>query len=150
MKRWSLVLIIVGCAIVLGVCVHAKEKAIRVSDLSGLNVIGTLGKPLGTVVTVEGVVAPDDERRLKSDEGETLLKISKVTGEPLHHEVILHFRLLSFVSIEIPKPGDHFKLVGYETGGFTGIPAEAFKHIPQATTTGYQFEVHFQALKSVE
>jgi len=38
-----------------------------------------------------------------------------------------------------PTAGARFKFVGYETGGFSGTPEEAFLYIPRTATSGYYF-----------
>ena len=147
MKTLYIACIVLLCVALTGFCGYAKEKTLTVADLNQSAVIGSLGKPLGTLVTVEGVVVGDDYRRLKSDEGETLLKIERVDGKILSKEVILHLYIAPFAAIKKPGAGRHFKYAGYETGSFTGIPEEAFKIIPRIATAGFQFEVYFQALK---
>ena len=127
---------------------RAEEERMSVSDLA--SVVGMLGQPLGTVVTIEGVVVEDDYRRMKEDQGKTLLKVEKVDGVVLEGEVILSLTQYAWTSPFLFEPGKRFELVGYESGGFTGIPEEAFDHIPQVTTTGFGFEVWFQLVKVVK
>ncbi|HKB40057.1 MAG TPA: hypothetical protein VKD72_26715, partial [Gemmataceae bacterium] len=106
-------------------------------------VLGSLGKPLGTLVTVEGVAANDDYRQLKIDQGKILLRIQKVDGKALKEEAIFPFEDLPFASVKKPAIGARFKYLGYETGRFVGIPQEALKHVGQATTTDHYFVTSF-------
>lgn len=138
------VLVFLVCAVI------SANAQISIYDLNPSNVIGSLGKPLGTIVTIEGTVVGDDYTQLKEDSGETLLKIEKVDGKKLNKAVVLHVQIIPIVSVKIPQKGTKFKLAGYETGGFIGIPEGAFKYIPQATTCGFQFEVYFEVIKDLK
>jgi hypothetical protein len=122
------------------------EKMLTLPELGSHKIMGILGKPLGTVVLLEGVVLRDSYRRLKSDEGEILLKVERIDGKPRPGDIIIRFRPSYLASIPKPVPGDHFRYAGYETGAFEGIPDEAFKYIPRSATTGFQFETHFEAI----
>jgi hypothetical protein len=123
------------------------QPPIKVNDLNERPVVGSLGQPLGKMVTVEGVVAEGDFTRKKSDVGATLLRIQKVDGRPLKHEVIFHFSPSSMVTIEKPAVGSRFKYVGYETGAFTGTPPGEFKYTGPFATTTYHFATSFEVLK---
>jgi hypothetical protein len=145
--RWVIIFSVLLLFISSPYSAYCGEKTLTLPDLGRCRIIGTLGKPLGTVVRIDGAAVDDGYRRLKSDEGETLLKIEKVDGRKPAGEVIIRLMPSALASITCPKTGQRFSLIGYETGGFTGIPGEAFKYIPQAATAGFQFETHFEALK---
>ena len=53
------------------------------------------------------------------------------------------------MTAQVAKPvlGRSFKYVGYETGGFTGVPQEAFKFVPAVATTSHRFNHSFQVLQ---
>lgn len=145
MKTILSAFILLGIILAMSSPAMTGDKTITYAELNTHKIIGSLGHPLGTVLTIEGVVVPDDYRRMKGDSGATLLKIESVDGKMLSHEVILHLR--SSYMEDAPKPGQRFTYIGYETGAFTGIPEKAFKIIPQASTAGFQFEVYFEALR---
>ena len=56
----------------------------------------------------------------------------------------LHCRRLE---LEKPKVGNKFKYIGYETGGFTGVPEKTFDYMPAIATTGYYFTTDFVAVR---
>lgn len=110
-------------------------------------IIGSLGQELGKIITIEGVAVDDDIRRMKSDEGKTLLKISHVEGQKLENEKIIEYQIFPWLSIVNPLSGSNVKFIGFETGTLTGIPQEAFEHIPYVTAQEFHFDVYFQILK---
>lgn len=112
-------------------------------------ILGSLGRPLGQLIRIEGVAVADSHRRAKADVGKTLLQVETVDGKKLNKAVIVVMHSFAFAPIEKPDPGKRFEYAGYETGGMTGIPAEAFQLMPVATTTAYHFEVYFQACKDL-
>jgi hypothetical protein len=115
-----------------------RVKSITVSELNQLQVIGLLGHPLGTIVTIEGVVADDSYRIMRADLGHTLLRVQTVGGKKLLKEQVFHFGNAP-AEIEKPKVGSKFKYIGYETGGFTGTPQGTFDYVRPFATTGYYF-----------
>jgi hypothetical protein len=133
---------------VIGSSNRAPEQAtsINVSDLNRLQVIGQLGQPLGKIVVVEGVVADDSYRHIKADLGETLLRITTLNGKQLAEERVFPYRGLT-TEVEKPKVGSKFKFSGYETGGFTGVPAGTFEYTPAFATTGYYFTTNFVVIR---
>lgn len=123
-----------------------QPKSISVSELNRLQVIGWLGEPLGKIVVVEGVVADDSYLSSKADLGETMLRITTLNGKHLPEECVFPFRSLS-AGVEKPKVGGKFKFIGYETGGFTGVPGQAFDYTPAFARTGYGFTTHFVVVR---
>ncbi len=110
--------------------------------------IGSLGKPLGFIIQVEGIIVPGDGS--KEDEDKIKLKVTMVDNKVLDTIIIIKAEVFSWLSVNIPEEGKPFKYVGYETGGMTGIPEEAFKHMPYVATAGYTFSTYFQILKSIK
>jgi hypothetical protein len=110
-------------------------------------VIGSLGRALGEVVTIEGVAVDENHTRRKADTGEILLSVQAVNGKALKYEAILPFHLYSGLEMKELFSGMTFKLVGYETGGFFGIPEAAFAYVPRAPTSGYHFTSSFVILR---
>lgn len=125
---------------------HPVEP-ISVSELSRRPVVGRLGHSLGEIVTIEGTVADGSSTRAKADEGKMLLRVQIVSGKRLEDEQVFHFQLASGARISIPKVGSKFKYRGYETGGFTGIPADAFQYIGMIATTRYGFTTSFLVVR---
>jgi hypothetical protein len=123
------------------------SDSIHISTLNQSKVIGLLGYALGEVVIVEGVVANETYTKKKDDAGKLLLRVQIVNGKPLKEEVIFHFSLLLSIDIKKPIVGAKFKYIGYETGGFVGIPEKAFNYVPPMTTTGHHFSTSFVILR---
>jgi hypothetical protein len=126
--------------------VPEKTKSITVGELSNLEVIGGLGHPFGKIVTIEGVVADEDYRKLKGDLGHRLLRIHSVDGKKLAEEQIFHFSPFA-ADLEKPKVGSKFKYIGYETGGFNGLPTKAFDYVGLIAIPGYGFKTEFVVLR---
>lgn len=124
-----------------------NTKPIHVSRLNSSNVIGSLGRPLGEVVTIEGIAADENYTRRKADTGEILLRVQAVNGKALKREAILACHHYRGAEMKKPSAGMKFKYVGYETGGFSGIPEAAFVYVPRAPTSGYYFTTSFVILR---
>ena len=122
-----------------------RVRSIHVSQLN--KVIGYLGHPLGEVITIEGITVDENYTKRKSDSGQLLLRVEDVNGKRLKNEVILHFSPFENVTIRNPSARAKFKYIGYETGGFNGIPERAFDYVPQAGTAGYAFSTSFVVLR---
>ena len=126
---------------------RSNIKPIHVSQLNRSKVIGSLGRPLGEVVTIEGIAADENYTRRKADTGEILLRVQAVNGKSLKREAILNFHPYEGTEMKRPSAGMRFKYVGYETGGFSGIPEAAFVYVPRAPTSGYYFTTSFVILR---
>ena len=57
------------------------------------------------------------------------------------------FKRLSTFSPEEPAVGEKVHFIGYETGGYEGIPHKAFEYIFPVTSASYSFSVDFVVLK---
>ncbi len=115
-----------------------KVKAISAAHLNTIPVIGRLDQPLGTIVTIEGVVADESYTNRKLDLGHTLLRVQTVNGTKLAEERVFHFH--AGAGIEKPKVNAKFKYVVYETGGFRGDPDKLRDYVEiRAATTGWGF-----------
>lgn len=132
------------------VFVSCKERSenMNYSDIGTQHpIIGSLGKPLGTIVQIEGQIQTGQS---KTDMDKVLCEVHKIDRKQLAESIIIPVKVFEWVSGEIPEPGESVKCLGYETGGMTGIPREAFSHVPYVTTTDYSFTVSFQVIKWVE
>ncbi len=109
--------------------------------------IGSLGRPLGEVVSIEGIAADEDYTRRKADAGEILLRVLAVNGKSLKREVVLNFHPYEGAEMKNPSAGMRFKYFGYETGGFSGIPEAAFVYVPRVPTSGHYFTTSFVILR---
>jgi len=104
---------------------------------------GILGTGFGEITEITGTIVDTGS---KADSGKKMLQVQSVAGQKLETPVIIELRVFSFTDIKIPSRGT-VQLRGYETGGFRGIPDEAFKDIPRVATTGYHFNSSFQVTK---
>jgi hypothetical protein len=124
-----------------------NAESIHLSRLNSSKVIGFLGHPLGEVITIEGIAADEEYTRRKADTGETLLRVQAVNGKSLKREAIFHFDPVQGADIKKPSAGIRFKYIGYETGGFSGLPEKAFDFIPRVQTKEYSFTTSFVILR---
>lgn len=122
-------------------------RSITVPDLWEIPVIGWLGQPLGKLVTIEGVAADASYMECKAHAAETMLRIQKVNGKDLPRECVFPFGPFLATGIDEPRAGSRFKYIGYETGGFTGVPGTAWEYVRAIQTTGYGFTTHFVVLR---
>ena len=110
-----------------------------------LGVMGALGAPVGTVLTVQGVVV---ESPIKGIETGPNLRIQRINGRATQDDIQL--RLSPFL-YKFGEPADEgalpeldyghtYEFEGYETGQFLGVPVEAHQH---ARVTRHETIFHF-------
>ncbi len=107
--------------------------------------MGVLGQPLGKITTIAGVVR-QAALGAKASKLDFVLSIEAVNGRPLAKPVTLPFQIFTTAKVTQPVLGQTFRYVGYETGGFTGVPAGAFKWVPAVATRDHHFEAFYQIL----
>jgi len=112
--QWSVLILGFGS---LAVAQEAAKPPITLEELRKRQVVGTLGKPLGTVVEVEANVIAGSELLLKEYDGRYLLKITHVNGQKLDEPTILRFDT-GFSDVELAN--DHFSLYELKHGKKTG------------------------------
>jgi hypothetical protein len=118
---------------------------LTVTDLELKPLLGQLGQPLGKIITIAGVVRQGELGAKASPRD--VLSVEAVNDRPLAQPVTIEFNLFMTAQVAKPVLGRSFKYVGYETGGFTGIPQEAFKFVPAVATTSHRFNTSFQVLQ---
>lgn len=116
-----------------------KKESIAISPL--------LSTEFGKLVEIEGKIVDDSDTRLRSHLGKTLLEVNCVGTIELKQPIVIELLLFGWTEIKIPARGTRVRFRGYETGGFTGIPNEAFADIPSVATTDHHFESRFQITK---
>ncbi len=137
------------CAVLVSQAIYAAEGTISVQDLgSKIDVIGLLGKPLGEIVEIEckGIPGPEGKTSKIPYWRDSVLVFS-INGEAVKEPFIIGFAEFSTGTVSIPKPGESKKIVGYETGQFSGIPRGTFDHIPLVPGTNFGFNTSFIALQ---
>jgi hypothetical protein len=129
----------------------APRGPIRVEPLYDLSVVGRLGLPLGTVTDVRSTVISGRELHEKGYQSSYLLRVTHVAARGLDEPVVMEFstrgnselandvfdlyelkhgeKARGLDSKQIEKleegyVGKDLRLVVYETGGFSGIPAD--------------------------
>ena len=108
-------------------------------------IIGSLEKPLGTLVSVKGTIIKNDKS--KADTGVQLLKITRLNKKKLETPIVIRYQTYPWASVTIPSVGSAFSFTGFETGRMAGIPNKAFRYLPRVATRDYHFEVYFQICK---
>jgi hypothetical protein len=121
-----------------------KEKPIPIDEVRKRGILGDLGHPLGTIVTVEGEAADDYYRKRKADSGHTLLRVKSVNGTELKEEVVFRF---DGKKEDAPKVAAKFKYVGYESACYHGIVDGQFKYTGPIANVGFWFHGDFNILK---
>jgi hypothetical protein len=102
-----------------------------------------LGQGFGKIITIKGIMIDDRDTKLRRDLGRMLVEVSEVNGKLLDKKLTIPISTFSFANTKVPNRKTHVELRGYETGGYHGIPKDAFKDIPMVATDGFYFESYF-------
>jgi len=113
--------------------------------------IGKLHAPLGKLITVVGVVV---EGPFKGYEGGPNLRVQQIQGK--YYQKDIQICLSPYFtdwgeSAALPKlkNGETYEMEGYETGGFVGVPHEAYSKAGlMIQTSGHYFRHEFVAIKA--
>ena len=109
-----------------------------------------LGVGFGKMIEIEGRILDDKDTRLRAHLGKKLIEVLRVGTHALPKPVVVELLVFGWTDIPIPKRGTVARFRGYETGGFTGIPNEAFEDVPSVATTAHHFQSQFQVTKLLE
>jgi hypothetical protein len=110
-------------------------------------VLGKLSLPLGTVVKLDGKIQSLPDSHPKSDEEFDWLLVDSVNGVTPKTPIPVGLRW--FGPSEKANLRGRVSVVGYETGGFVGVPSAAFSYIPVVGSTGFHFETYFMVIKKL-
>jgi hypothetical protein len=118
------------------VCAQEKPRDVPVSEIgSRYRLIGKLQKPLGSVVTVQGVYV---NAPFKSKMGGPNLRVQKINGRATQQDI--------WINLAGPQEsselafGKTYELGGYEGGGFVGISSEAYERFAKGISArGFHF-----------
>jgi hypothetical protein len=116
------------------------------ADLGG-GVIGALGVPLGTIVTLEGEIVDGSSLAEKALSDRPVLMVESVDGTPLAAPVLLTFTW--FAGAESAELSGRVTLIAYETGGFEGVPDGVFAHVPAVAAQSFHFASTLVLLKAI-
>jgi len=162
----ALVFLAAGCATDRKDAASATRPS--ASSLAEHPIVGTLGVPLGTVVEIRAVIVAGSETRMKEYQSSYLLRVSKVDGQPLSLPPLMKFSVPGFVSVKLVNDdfdlyelkngkktgsldssqieklqkgyiGKQVRLAVYETGGYSGIPANLPSDVPIWQDHGFGF-----------
>lgn len=118
-----------------------SDKPLSVTQFGRANVVGFLGKPLGTVVRATGIVVDGDTTRCRIDAGKTLLEVREVNGIALERPIRFDHPFVRN-RLDSPKPGARFDYFVHEHGcfgGFVDIPADVDSDQPMVAHDGFGY-----------
>lgn len=122
---------------------HAEPKeGSKIESVSSL-----LGHGFGKIIEIEGLIVDVRDTRMKAHEGRKFMKIYWVGGKALEEPQLIEVMAFGFSAVKIKNRGAWTRLRGYESGGFRGIPSEAFGHddqVPRVASTDFHFESTFR------
>jgi hypothetical protein len=133
------ILVVSGCQFFASMAKAGEDVAATVkvstADIGArVTLIGRLGQPLGTMLTIEGTWGYPNQSRGPTKDYPLLFTVSRVNGTRLKTPIVFHGRQVSAYNKQgksvIPPheqqrrlDGAAWILRGYETGRFTVIPA---------------------------
>ena len=153
--RSALLLLQVVC--VSGLLRAKEPQNVPVDQLGEpFRLIGKLQAPLGDVIHVEGVVV---EGPFKGYEGGPNVRPQRIQGHATQRDIQVPLSPYFYDWGSKSTTGGHalpklemgktYQLEGYETGGYVGIPAEAYGNAGIILqTTGHYFRTHFVVYKA--
>ncbi|MBB5350484.1 hypothetical protein HNR46_000712 [Haloferula luteola] len=113
----------------------------------GISISSQLGAGFGKMIEIEGRIVDDQDTRLRAHLGKKLIEVKRVGTHALTKPIVIELLVFGWIDISIPERGTVARFRGYETGGFTGIPNEAFEDVPFVPTTAHHFQSRFQVTK---
>lgn len=147
---------------------EAAKRPITLDELNSRQVVGALGKPLGTALEIDAKVIAGSELRMKQYATAYLLKVSHVDGKKLESPAVLrfstgfsnvklannHFSLYEMkhhkeagsldssqiAELEKGYVGKSVRLAVYEVGGFRGRPTNLPDDAPLWADVGFHFD----------
>ena len=128
----------------------SSHHGIADEDKKPIELSPRLGSGFGKLIEIEGKIVNDRDTRLRAHLEKKLLEVDRVGERRLANPIVMELSVFSFTEIKIPVRGTRVRFRGYETGGFTGIPREAFEDIGLVATTNYHFQSRFQITKRLK
>ena len=115
----AIILSIIGTSLIL------RAEEIQVGDIGNkVTLIGRLGKPIGTVVTIEGQLISEPKQG-KSGQISAALRVNKVDGKPLEKAQVVGLIFRASAGLPSAHANEIIQLTGYESGAFIGTPDAA-------------------------
>ncbi|MBS1634617.1 MAG: hypothetical protein JST26_01760 [Bacteroidetes bacterium] len=105
-------------------------------------IIGQLGKPLGTLLSVRGIITDQHAKGYNSGLNLTVQSINdSAIQEPLTIPLSPYFGKFGNGSLPQPEKDSTYQLRVYETGAFVGVPPDAYKEADiDLQTSGFYFQ----------
>ncbi len=120
-KRMAVSTVFLACACCLSYA-DAEETLNYDKVDSQIKIIGSLRKPLGTLMKIEGVVLARDEVLRKEDQGLAVLRVEAIDGRKLSTPIEIPFSTFPWADFSEPRPGSTFTYIGFETGAWLACP----------------------------
>ena len=134
-----------------------EPQAVPISRLEkDFELVGKLHVPLGKVIEIEGIAV---EGPFKGFEGGPNLRVQRIGGN--YHQQDIQIVIKPFFydwgkeatvgGEALPKLefGKTYHMQGFETGGYVGVPGEAFRRgAVVVQTTGHYFQTRFVVIKA--
>jgi hypothetical protein len=119
----------------------AQDSSILLRDVNNkFTLVGELGKKLGTLVTIKGVVTDEFSKRNRSGPNITIQMINDSATQHFI-QIPLSSRQYNEPPIAGVKYGATYKLEVFETGEFVGTPSDVLKrYVIPPQTTGFYFQ----------
>ncbi|HWB59423.1 MAG TPA: hypothetical protein VG733_08025 [Chthoniobacteraceae bacterium] len=131
--------IIACCLLLLPLFVRGADSQIDYGQIgTAVEIIGPLGKPLGKMIKIEGTLLESGRSKAEADYGERFMEVKKVQGVPLKKPVTIELK--EGGGLRLPKGMANVAFTGYESGGFSGLPAGTGTLVQ---SRGWGFEVYF-------
>lgn len=134
---------------IIGTTGLACAEEIQVDDIgSKVIIIGKLGKPLGTLATIDGQMISEPKRG-QSGHFTAAFRVSKVDGKPLAKGQIIGLMFRSSIQTLPAHSHDLVQLRGYESGTYVGTPDSARDSLgADASPLDWKFESMFYVIKT--
>jgi len=142
----KLIIAIMLC--VIGAPLFLQAEEIQVSDIgSKVILIGRLGKPLGTVATVDGQLISEPKQG-KDGQVIAAFRVNKVDGKPLEKAQIVGLIFRASAGISPVHANEIVQLSGYESGAFIGTPDGAREMLGKdASPLDWKFQTTIHVIK---
>jgi hypothetical protein len=112
-------------------------------------IVGLLGSPLGKIVTVEGRIVKVASKNPETPDLQ--LEVASIDKVPLSKPVTIRYSPAVRLDIEV-KFDSNVEFVGFESGGFVGLPKGSFNVIqgPAPASYGFSWWPEFKVLKQLK
>jgi hypothetical protein len=145
MNRKLIIAIVVS---IIAVTHLAVADEIRTEDIeSKIILVGKLGKPLGTVVTISGQIL-SDPKQIRSGQYVGAIRVNKVNGQTLTKAATVGLLFRRSEGIPSVHAHDIIEFSGYESGAYTGTPDDARDLLgTDASPLDWKFETSITVIK---